>query len=189
MVLWRPTTPPRTNTRKRCPYCKELESKSRKSRDTWSNRQVWPWSTEWSRSKANRGLPREGTGHSKHPLQTTEKTTLQMDFTWWSIPKSDWLYSLSQRWKGSIQSAKTRPGADCGSDHEFRIAKFRLTLKKVGKTTRPFRYDLNQISYDYKVEVIQGIRSDRLPKELGTQISNIMQEVVIKTIPKKKKCK
>ena len=59
----------------------------------------------------------------------------------------------SQRWKSSIQSAKTRLGADCGSDHELLIAKFRLKLKKVGKTTRPFRYDLNQISYDYTVEV------------------------------------
>ena len=58
----------------------------------------------------------------------------------------------SQRWRSSIQSAKTRPGADCGSDHEFLIAKFRLKLKKVGKTTRPFRYDLNQIPYDYTVE-------------------------------------
>ena len=55
----------------------------------------------------------------------------------------------SQRWRSSIQSAKTRPGADCGSDHELLIAKFRLKLKKVGKTTRLFRYDLNQISYDY----------------------------------------
>ena len=57
----------------------------------------------------------------------------------------------SQRWRSSIQSAKTRPGADCGSDHELLIAKFRLKLKKVGKTTRPFRYDLNQIPYDYTV--------------------------------------
>ena len=57
----------------------------------------------------------------------------------------------SQRWRRSIQSAKTRPGADCGSDHELLIAKFRLKLKKVGKTTRPFRYDLNQIPYDYTV--------------------------------------
>ena len=55
----------------------------------------------------------------------------------------------SQRWRSSIQSAKTRLGADCGSDHELLIAKFRLKLKKVGKTTRPFRYDLNQIPYDY----------------------------------------
>ena len=59
----------------------------------------------------------------------------------------------SQRWRSSIQSAKTRPGADCGSDHEFLIAKFRLKLKKVGKTTRPFRIDLNQIPYYYTVEV------------------------------------
>ena len=59
----------------------------------------------------------------------------------------------SQRWRSSIQSAKTRPGADCGSDHELPIAKFRLKSKKVGKTTRSFRYDLNQIPYDYTVEV------------------------------------
>ena len=59
----------------------------------------------------------------------------------------------SQRWRSSRQSAKTRPGADCGSDHELLIAKFRLKLKKVGKTTRPFRYDLNQTPYDYTVEV------------------------------------
>ena len=58
-----------------------------------------------------------------------------------------------QRWRSSIQSAKTRPGSDCGSDHELLIAKFRLKLKKVGKTTRPFRYDLNQTPYDYTVEV------------------------------------
>ena len=59
----------------------------------------------------------------------------------------------SQRWRSSIQSTKTRPGADCGSDHELLIGKFRLKLKKVGKTARPFRYDLNQIPYDYTVEV------------------------------------
>ena len=59
----------------------------------------------------------------------------------------------SQRWRSSIQSAKTRPGADCGSDHELLLAKFRFKLKKVGKATRPFRYDLNQIAYDYTVEM------------------------------------
>ena len=59
----------------------------------------------------------------------------------------------SHRWRSPIQSAKTRPGADCGSDHELRIAKFRLKLKEVDKTTRPFRYDLNKIPYDYTVEV------------------------------------
>ena len=64
----------------------------------------------------------------------------------------------SQRWRSSIQSAKTRPGAACGSDHEFLIAKFRLKLKKVRKTTRPFRYDLNQIPYDYTVELRNRFR-------------------------------
>ena len=59
----------------------------------------------------------------------------------------------SPRWRSSIQSAKTRPGADCGTDHELLIAKFRLKLNKVGKTTRPFRHDLNQNPYDYTVEV------------------------------------
>ena len=67
-----------------------------------------------------------------------------MDITRLSTPKSDQLYSLQPKMeKLYIQSAKTRPGADCGSDHELLIAKFRLKLKKVGKTTRPFRYDLN----------------------------------------------
>ena len=70
----------------------------------------------------------------------------------------------SQRRRSSIQSAKTRPGADCGSDHKLLTAKFRLKLKKVGKTTRAFRYDLNQIPYDYTVEVrnrFKGTRSDK----------------------------
>ena len=75
----------------------------------------------------------------------------------------------SQRWRSSIQSAKTRPGADCGSDHEL-ITKFRLKLKKVGKTTRPFMYDLNQIPYDYTVEVRNRLKGldliDRVPDEL-----------------------
>ena len=64
----------------------------------------------------------------------------------------------SQRWRSSIQAAKTKPGADCGSDHELLIAKFRLKLKKVGKTTKSFRYDLNQIPYDYTVEVTNKLR-------------------------------
>ena len=99
----------------------------------------------------------------------------------------------SQRWKSSIQSAKTRLGVDCGSDHELLIAKFRLKLKKVGKTTRPFRYDLNQIPYDYTVEVRNRLKGldliDRVPDELCSEIRDIVQETGIKTIPKKKKCK
>ena len=101
--------------KKRCPFhYRGLECKSRKSRNTWSNRQIWPWSTEWSRAKANRVLPREHTGHSKHPLPTTQEKTLHMDITRWSTPKSDWYILCSQRWRNSIQSAKARLGADCG---------------------------------------------------------------------------
>ena len=101
------------------------------------------------------------------------------------------LYILcSQRWRSSIQSAKTRPGADCGLDHELLIAKFRLKLKKVGKTTRPFRYDLNQIPYDYTVEVRNRLYLiGRVPEELWTEVHDIVQETGSKTISKKKKCK
>ena len=150
-----------------------------------------PWSIKWSRAKANRVLPRECTGHSKHHLPTTQQKTLHMDITngqcWNQI---DYIL-CSQRWKSSIQSAKTRPGADCGSDHELLIAKFRLRLKKIGKTTRPFRYDLNQIPYGYAVEVRN--RLNRL--DLIECLQNygwtfmIVQEAEIKTIPKKNKFK
>ena len=88
---------------------------------------------------------------------------------------------------------KTRPGADCGSDHELLITKFRLKLKKVGKTARPFRYDLNQIPYDYPVEVRNRFKgldlTDRVPDELWTEVHDTVQETGIKIIPKKKKCK
>ena len=78
-----------------CPlHHRELEGKSRKSKDTWSNRQVWPCSTNWSREKVNIVLPRESTGHSKHSLPTTQGMALHRDITRWSILKSDWLYSL-----------------------------------------------------------------------------------------------
>ena len=92
-----------------------------------------------------------------------------------------------------MQSAKTRPGADCGSDHELLIAKFRLKLKKVGKTTRPLRYDLNQIRYDCTVEVRNRFKEidliDRVPDELWMEVHDIIQETGIKTIPMEQKCK
>ena len=99
----------------------------------------------------------------------------------------------SQRWRSSIQSAKTRPGADCGSDHELLIAKFRLKLKKVGKTTRPFRYDLNQISYDYTVDMRNRFKGldliDGVLDELRNEVRDIVQKRGIKTIPMENKCK
>ena len=95
----------------------------------------------------------------------------------------------SQRWRSSIHSAKTRLGADCGSDHELLIAKFRLKLKKVGKTIRPFRYDLNQIPYDYTVRNrFKGLDlTDRVPDEVWTRVRDMVQETGIETIPKEKK--
>ena len=87
---------------------------------------------------------------------------------------------------------KTRPGADCGTDHEL-IAKFRFKLKKVGKTTRPVRYDLNQPPYDYTIEVRNRFKGldliDSVLEELWMEVHDIVQEAEIKTIPKKKKCR
>ena len=91
----------------------------------------------------------------------------------------------------TVSKNKTR--TDCGSDHELLTAKFRLKLKKVGKTTRPFRYDLNQIPYEYTLEVTNRFKGldliDRVPDELWMEVRDIVQESGIKTIPKKNKCK
>ena len=95
--------------------------------------------------------------------------------------------------RSSIQSAKRRLGAYCGSDNGLLIPKFRLKLKKGGKTTSPFRYDLNQIPYDYTVEMTNRLKGldliDRLPEELWTEVPNIVKEAVIKTIPRKRNAK
>ena len=116
----------------------------------------------------------------------------------WTSPDGQYINQIdyilcSQKWRSSIQSAKTRLGTDCGSDHELLIAKFRLKLKKVGKTTRPFKYELNQIPYNYTVEVTNRLKGldliDRVPEELWMEVHDIVQEAVIKTIPQKKKCK
>ena len=115
-----------------------------------------------------------------------------MDLTRWSVLIDYQIDCIlcSQRWRSSIQSAKARPGADCFSDHELLIAKFRLKLKKVGKTTRPFRDDLNQFPYNYTVEVTNRFKGldliDRVPEEQWMKVHDTLQEAVIKTIPKKK---
>ena len=112
MVLWRPTRPSRTNTQKRCPlHYRRLECKSRKSRATWNNRQIWLWSTKQSRSKVSRVLPREHTGHSKHPLLTTQEKTLHMEITRRSILKSDWFYSLQPKMEKLYTVSKNKTGS------------------------------------------------------------------------------
>ena len=98
-------------------------------------------------------------------------------------PTIEKLYTVSNK----------RLGADCGSDHELLIAKFRLKLKKVGKTTRPFRYDLNQLPYDYTVAVRNRFKGvdliDRVPDELWIEVHDIVQETGIKIIPQKRNAK
>ena len=112
-VLWRPTGPFRTNTQKRCPFhYRGLECKRKKSRNTWSNGKIWPWNeAEWSRAKAKRVLPRDCTGHSKHPLPTTQEKTLHMGITRWSIPRPDWLYSLHTKVEKLYTLSKNKTGS------------------------------------------------------------------------------
>ena len=156
MVLWRlkdiiELTPKK---KKRSPFHhRGLKCKSRKSRDIWKNRQVWSWSTKGSRAKADR-VCQENALIIANILFQQHKRRL---YTWTSPvgqyqDQTDYIL-CSWRCRSSLQSAKTRPGVDCGSDHELLIAKFRLKLKKVGKTTRQFRNDLKQITYDYTVDV------------------------------------
>jgi len=159
----------------------------------WSNRQTWPWSTEWSRAKAIE-FCQDNTQVIANTLFQQHKRRL---YTWTSpdgqYEKQIYYILCSQRWRSCIQSAKTGPGAECGSDHELPIAKYRLKLKKAGKTSRPFRYDLDQIPYDYTVEVRNRFKGldliDRLPDEPWMEVHDIVQETGIKTIPKKKKWK
>ena len=146
--------PFRANTQKRCPFhYRGLECKSRKSRNTWSNRQIGPWI--WN--EAGQRLIEFCQENALVIANTLFQQHKRRLYTWTSPDgqhrnQTDYIL-CGWGWRSSIQSAKTRLGADCGSDHELLIAKFRLKLKKVGKTTRPFRYDLNQIPYDYAVEV------------------------------------
>ena len=139
-------------------------------------------------------MPRECTGHIVNTLFQQYKRRL---YTWTSPDgqhQNQIDYTLcSQRWRSSIQSTKTRLGADCGSDHEVLITKFRRKLNKVGKTARPFRYDLNHIPYDSTVEVRNRFKGldliHTVPDELWTEVRDTVQETEIKTIPIEKKCK
>ena len=145
--------------------------------------------------KANRVLPRERTGHSKHLLPTTQEKTLHMDVTRLPTLKSDWLYSLQPKMEKLYTVSKNKTGSWLWLRSWTPYCKFRLKLKKVGKTTRPFRYDLNQIPYNYTMEVTKRFKGldliDRVPEELWMEVHDNVQEagIRIKTIPKRKKCK
>ena len=132
----------------------------------------------WSQQTPSYNNTREDSTHGHHQMVNTEIR---------------WIIFFAAKDGEALQSAKTRLGADCGSDHELLITKFRLKLKKVGKTARPFRYDLNQIPYDYTVEVRNRFKGlgliDRVPDELWNEVRDIVQETGTKTIPMEKKCK
>ena len=145
-------------------------------------------------AKANRVLPRECTGHSKHPLPTTQREDSthghhQMVNTEIRLI----IFFAGNDGEAIYSQQKQGFGADCGSDHELLIAKFRLKLKKVGKTNRLFRYDLKKIPYNYTVEVRNRFKGldliDRVPDEQWTEVHDTVQETGNKTIPKKNKCK
>ena len=148
--------------------------------------------------KMKQGKGEQSFAKRTHWSQQTCFSNNTRDMDTWTAPDgqhgNQMDYTLcNQGWRNSVQLAKTRPKADCGSDHDFLIAKFRLKLKKVRKITRPFRYDLNQIPYDYMVEVINRFKGldliDRVPEKLWTEVHNIIQEAEMKNVLKKKKCK
>ena len=157
--------PSRTNTPERCPFhYRGLKCKSRKSRNTWSNRQIWPWSTEWSRAKANRVWPRECIGHSKHHLPTTQEKTLHMDITRWSILKSDWLFSLQPRIEKLYTVSKNKTGSwlwlrpwtpYCQIHTEIEESRENHQTIQVWHKSNPLKF------YSGSDKQIQGIRSDR----------------------------
>ena len=170
MVLWRPTRPFKTNTQKRCPFhYRGLECKSRKSRNTWVTGKFGLGIQNEARQRIIE-FCQENALVIANTLFQQHKRRLYI----WTSPDDQHQNQIdyvlcSRKGRSSVQSTKTRPGAGCGSDHEL-IAKFRLKLKKVGKTTRPFRYDLNQIPYDCTVEVRNRFKGldliDRVPDEL-----------------------
>ena len=175
MVLWRPTRPFRTNTQKSF-IIRDWNAKV--------GRQEIPGVT----GKFGLGVQNEA---GQRLIEVCQENALVIAntlfhqhkrrlYTWTSPDSQHWNqidYILcSHRWRSFIQSAKTRPGADCGSDYGLLIAKFRLKLWKVGKTTTPFSYDLNQIPYDYSVEVrnrFKGLDLIRVPDELWNEVHDI----------------
>ena len=174
MVLWRPIRPSKTKTKKRCPFIIGDWNEKVGSQETCGIAGKFGVQNGVQNEAGQRltEFCQENTLVIANTLFQHHKRRL---YTWTSPDgrhRNQIDYILySQRWKSSIQSAKTRPEADCGSDHELLIAKFRLTLKKVEKTTRPFRYDLNQIPYDYTVEGRNRFKGldliDRVPDDRG----------------------
>ena len=170
MVLWRPTRPYRTNTQKNVLYII----------GDW-NAKVGSQETPGVTGKFGLGVQKEA---DKRLIEFCQENTLVIENTLFQQHKrrlytgtspdgqyqNQIEYTLCRQRRSSIQPTKTSPGADCDSDHELLIARFIIKLKKVGKTTKPFRYDLNQIPYGYTLEVTNRFKGldliDRVPEEL-----------------------
>ena len=171
MILRRPTRTSRTNTPKRCPFHYRGLKCKRTSQETPGVTGKFGLGVQNEARQRLIEFCQENTLVIANTLFQQHKRRL---YTWTSPGaqhRNQIDYMLcSQKWRSSTQSANTRQEADCDSDHELLIAKFRMKLKKVGKSTRPFKYDLNQIPYDYSVEVtnrFQGLDvTDRVPEEL-----------------------
>ena len=134
-------------------------------------------------------FPRERNGHSKQPLPTTQEVTLYVDITRWSIPKSYWLCFLQPKMEKLYTVSKNKTWSWLGSDQQLHIAKFRLKLKKVGKPTRSFRYDLNQTPYDYTVEVtnrFKGLDLIECLKNYGQRFRTLYRRQWPKPSPRKR---
>ena len=179
MVLWRPTKPSRTNTQRRYPFnhkrpeCKVASHEIAGITDKIGLGVQNEVGQKLTESCQENILVITNTHSQQHKRRL---------YTWTS-PDGQYQNQIdyilcSQRWRSSIQSAKTRPGADYGSDYDLIIAKFRVTMKKVGGTIRPFKYDLNQIPYNYTVEVTNRFKGldlvDRVPEELCAEVHDIV---------------
>ena len=194
MVLWRPTRPSRTNTQKDVLFII----------GDW-NAKVGSQEISGVTGKVCLGVQNEA---GQRLIEFCQENALVIAntlfqqhkrglYTWTSpdgqhLNQTDYIL-CSQRWRSLIQSAKTIPGDDCGSDHEILIAKFRLKLKKVRKTTRPFRDDLNQFSYNYTVEVRNRFNGldliDREPDELWTEVRDLYRRQGSRPSPWKRNAK
>ena len=194
MVLWRPTRTFKTNTPQRCPFhYRGLECKagSRETPGLTGKFGCGIW------NEAGQRLVEFCPENAMVIANTLFQQHKRRLYTWTSPDGQHWNktdYNLcSQRWRSSIQSARTKPGADCGSDHELLIAKLRFKLKKVGETVRPFRCDLNQILYDYTVEVRHRFKGldliDRVPGELWKEVVTLYRRKGSRPSPWKRNAK
>ena len=191
--LWRPTRPFRTNTPKRCPFhYRELECKSRKSRDTWANKQIWPWGTKWTRLTGQRLIEfcQENTLAIANTFFQQHKRRL---YTWTSPDGRYWnqIYYFFAAKDGEILYSQQKQ--DWSLDHELLIAKYRLKFKKVGKTIRSFRYDLNQIptiiQWKWEIDSRDLIWLTECLKNYGRRFVTLYRRLWSRPSPRKRNAK